>query len=121
MYKSLNPQVLGIAGRQSEIIELALTYGFRGIECDIQEFARRVQVQGLDKAKRFPESAHLRMSGFELPMRWRGDESIFQAELEKLDAIAGNAAAAGAIACHTIVMPATDMFPYHENFELHRK
>ncbi len=121
MHKSLNPQVLGITGRQSEIIELALTYGFRGIECDILEFAKRVQVQGLDRAKRFLASAHLRMSGFELPMRWRGDESTFQSELEKLEPLAAYAAAAGAKACHTTIMPATDMFPYHENFELHRK
>jgi sugar phosphate isomerase/epimerase len=121
MYKSLNPHVLGIAGRQSEIIELALTYGFRGIELDINEFARRVEVQGLDRAKRFLESGHLRLSGFELPARWRGDESVFDAELEKLGPLAGYAAAAGAKACHTTIMPATDMFPYHENFELHRK
>lgn len=121
MYKSLNPHILGITGRQSEIIELALTYGFRGIECDIQEFAKRVQVQGLDRAKRFLESAHLRMSGFELPMRWRGDEPTFQSELEKIGSLAQSAAAAGAKACHTAIMPATDMYPYHENFELHRK
>lgn len=121
MYKALNPRGLGISGRQSEIIELALTYGFRGIECDILEFAKRVQVQGLDKAKRFLESAHLRMSGFELPMRWRGDESAFTSDLEKLDQLAEYAAAAGAKACHTTILPATDMFPYHENFELHRK
>jgi sugar phosphate isomerase/epimerase len=121
MYKSLNAQALGITGRQSEIIEMALTYGFRGIECDIMEFAKRVQVQGLEKARRFLESAHLRMSGFDLPMRWRGDESTFETDLEKLQPLAESAAAAGAKACHTTIMPATDMFPYHENFELHRK
>lgn len=121
MYKALNPIFLGLSGRQSEIIELALTYGFRGIECDIHEFAKRVQVQGLERAKRFLESANLRMSGFELPMRWRGDESAFQTDLEKLETLAQYAAAAGAKACHTKILPATDMFPYHENFELHRK
>src|SRR5687767_13415413 len=120
MYKALNPRGLGISGRQSEIIELALTYGFRGVEWDILEFAKRVQVQGLDKAKRFLESAHLRMSGFELPMRWRGEQSTFESELQNLDQLATYAAAAGAKACHTTIMPATDMFPYHENFELHR-
>lgn len=121
MYKALNPHLLGLSGRQSEIIELALTHGFRGVECDIQEFAKRVQVQGLDKAKRLLESAHLRMSGFELPIRWRSEEATFEAELAKLEPLAGYAAAAGAKVCHTTVLPATDMFPYHENFELHRR
>jgi sugar phosphate isomerase/epimerase len=121
MYKALNPRALGISGRQSEIIELALTYGFRGIEFDILEFSKRVQVQGLERAKRFLESGHLRMSAFELPMRWRGEESTFESELEKLDQLAVYASAAGAKACHTTILPATDMFPYHENFELHRK
>lgn len=121
MYKTLNPQVLGISGRQSEIIELALTYGYRGVEIEPHEFAKRVELQGLDRAKRFLESAHLRVSGFELPMKWRGDESVYESELERLEQVVGYASALGVKGCHTLVMPATDMFPYHENFELHRK
>src|SRR5262245_48422945 len=121
MYKTLNPEALGISGRQSEIIELALTYGFRGLEIDIQEFVKRVQIQGMDKAKRFLDSGHLRISGFELPIRWRGDESVFQAELARLDQFANYGASIGAKSCYVTVMPATDMLPYHENFELHRK
>ncbi|MGE0756589.1 MAG: sugar phosphate isomerase/epimerase family protein, partial [Pirellulaceae bacterium] len=121
MYKTLSPHDLGISGRQSEIIELALTYGFRGLEIDMQEFAKRVQIQGMDRAKRFLESAHLRVSGFELPIKWRGDESVYESELERLDQIASCAAALGVKGCWTLVMPATDMFPYHENFELHRR
>lgn len=121
MYKTLSPQELGISGRQSEIIELALTYGFRGLEVDMQEFAKRVQLQGPEKAKRFLESAHLRVSGFELPTKWRGDETVYESELEKLEQIASCAASVGVKGCFTLIMPATDMFPYHENFELHRR
>lgn len=121
MYKTLSPQELGISGRQSEIIELALTYGFRGLEIDMQEFAKRVQLQGMERARRFLDSAHLRVSGFELPIKWRGDESVYESELEKLEQIAGCAELLGVKSCYTMVMPATDMFPYHENFELHRR
>lgn len=121
MYKTLSPQELGISGRQSEIIELALTYSFRGLEIDMQEFAKRVQLQGLERAKRFLDSAHLRVSGFELPIKWRGDESVYEAELEKLEPIAACAESLAVKSCYTMVMPATDMFPYHENFELHRR
>jgi hypothetical protein len=35
MYKNLNTAALGITGRQSELIELALTYGFRGLDLDM--------------------------------------------------------------------------------------
>jgi sugar phosphate isomerase/epimerase len=121
MHKTFNPKDLGISGRQSEIIELALTYGFRGLEIDMQEYAKRVQLQGQERARRFLDSAHLRVSGFELPIKWRGDETVYEAELEKLDQIAACAASLGVKGCHTVIAPATDMFPYHENFELHRR
>ena len=32
MFKNLSPSALGISGHQSEIIELALTYGFAGMD-----------------------------------------------------------------------------------------
>lgn len=121
MYKTFSPSTLGISGRQSEIIELALTYNFRGLELDITEFAKRVQLQGLDRARRFLESAHLKVSGFELPIKWRGDESVYESELEKLEQTSTLAESLGIKTCFTPVMPATDMFPYHENFELHRR
>ena len=36
MYRSLNIDTLGVSGRQSELIELALTYRFRGIDVDVE-------------------------------------------------------------------------------------
>jgi sugar phosphate isomerase/epimerase len=91
------------------------------MEIDIPEFAKRVQLQGPERAKRFIDSAHLRISGFELPTKWRSDETVYESELEKLQQVAGYATTLGIKACRTLVMPATDMFPYHENFELHRR
>lgn len=41
MYHNLNPAALGITGRQSELIELALTYGFGGLELDIAGIVKR--------------------------------------------------------------------------------
>ena len=35
MYKILNSQGLGVAGKQNELIELALTHDFHGVEVDI--------------------------------------------------------------------------------------
>jgi sugar phosphate isomerase/epimerase len=121
MFKSLNPKALGITGRQSEIIELALTYGFRGLELDVNDFAKRVEHRGLDHAARFLRSAQMKIGSFELPVRWRGDESVYGADLEKLDQIISHAEAIGAKNCHTHVLPGSNTLPYHENFEMHRK
>lgn len=41
MYKNLNAEVLGVSGRQSELIELAMTYGFIGLDVDITEVVKR--------------------------------------------------------------------------------
>ena len=35
MFKNFCPSALGINGRQSELIELALTYAFRGMDVDM--------------------------------------------------------------------------------------
>lgn len=121
MFRNLSPKALGITGRQSEIIELALTYGFRGLELDIYDFAKRVGHRGLDHASRFIRSSQLKIGSFELPMRWRADEATFAADLEKLPEILGYAVAIGAKCCHTHVLPGSNELPYHENFELHRK
>ena len=57
MYKNLCSEALGVSGRQSELIELALTYGFKGIDLDLVSFAKQVELRGLEHAGRFLESA----------------------------------------------------------------
>jgi hypothetical protein len=39
MFKNLSPEALGVSGRQSEMIELALSFGFKGLDLDIIELA----------------------------------------------------------------------------------
>lgn len=121
MFKNLCPSTLGISGRQSEIIELTLTYGFRGLDLEIDDFAKRAKSQGLDQAIRFLSSAKLRIGSLGLPVRWRSDDATFQADLAELDQVASYAAKARVYACKTVVFPESDHAPYHENFELHRK
>ena len=125
MFKNFDPRALGVAGRQSEIIELAMTFGFRGLEIDAGEFARRVEVRGLDYTRRFLDSARgqdpdhvkLQVGCFKLPLRWQGDEAAFQEDIAKLPQIAEWVATTGATNCTTEVPPANDSLPYHEYFE----
>ncbi|MCA9120271.1 MAG: sugar phosphate isomerase/epimerase [Planctomycetaceae bacterium] len=121
MFKNLCPSTLGISGRQSEIIELTLTYGFRGLDLEVDDFAQRAKAQGLDNAIRFLTSAKIRIGSVDLPVRWRSDDVTYQADLAELDQVASYAAKAKVYACKTVVFPESDRLPYHENFELHRK
>lgn len=52
MFKNLNIDVLGVSGRPSEIIELALSNGFKGLDLNLVDFAAQVQAYGLPHARR---------------------------------------------------------------------
>jgi sugar phosphate isomerase/epimerase len=121
MFKNLNPSALGVSGHQSEIIELALTFNFPGMDLNITEFAARVRLKGMDYAKRLIQSAKIRVGTFALPLDWETDDETFQKELKKLPEYANCAAELGCTRCTAMVAPAGDARPYHENFEFHRR
>ena len=121
MFKNLNVAVLGLAGHQSEVIELALTFGFQGLDINISEFATRVKLHGAAYARRLTDSAKLKLGSFELPLDWEADDAAFQQQLQTL---AEYAAVAGQVGCHrgvTVLPPGSNQRPYHENFEFFRR
>ena len=120
MYKNLNTEGLGISGRQSELIELTLSYGFKGLDLDIEAFQKQAETRGLDYARRLLDSAKLKIGGFDLPVAWQGDDGTFKSDLERLPQWAQLASEIGATGCRTTILPACDDKPYHENFEFHR-
>ena len=123
MFRNLSADGLGISGQQSELIELALSFGFQGIELDMSEFIEEVETYGLPHARRMLDSARIRVGQFLLPIRWdewEEDEAKFKDELEKMGKIGELAASLGCAHCLTTVRPASDERPYHENFEFHR-
>lgn len=121
MFKNLSPSAVGISARQSELIELALTAGFRGLDLDIDDFLRRAKTQGLAQTIQFIASARISIGGFELPIEWRHDEETYKTQLAEFEQQLGFAKDANVCACLTHVLPETDSLPYHENFEVHRK
>jgi len=121
MFKNLNPWALGIAGHQSEIIELALTHGFTSMDLDVASFASRVRLRGMAFARRLIDSARIRIGSFALPFSIEADEEEFQRAVAKLPEYAQVAADVGCTRCVTLLAPASDKRPYHENFEFHRK
>jgi len=120
MFKNLSPSALGVTGHQSEIIELALTYGFRGMDLDVDDFATRARHRGMPYARRLIDSAKIQLGSFPLPIDWDVDDEEFHEQLEKLPESAQAAAEVGCTRCTATVVPAGDSRPYHENFEFHR-
>jgi sugar phosphate isomerase/epimerase len=121
MFKNFNPGFLGVSGHQSELIELALTYGFSAMDWNMAEFAVRIRLKGLPYARRLIDSARLRIGTFALPINWDDEDDLFQKELNKLPEYADAAAAVGCARCTAVLAPAGDKRPYHENFEFHRR
>ncbi len=119
MYKNLNPSAIGIFGRQSELVEIALTHRFKGLEIDITEVTRRAQATSVAQACRYLCSAPLIIAGFELPIRWAGDEKEFQADLAQVPLLLEVANALNADRCTTTIRPTCDQRPFHENFKFH--
>ncbi len=120
MFKNLNASALGVSGHQSEIIELALTHGFQGLDLDIQESVTRAKLHGMKYARRLIDSAGIHVGNFRLPLEWDIDDDLFKQELEKLTELGEVAAELGCTRCLATIAPAGDNRPYHENFEFHK-
>jgi sugar phosphate isomerase/epimerase len=120
MFKNLSAQALGISARDGEIIELALSYGFKGLDLDLVDFAEQVAAQGLARASRLITSARLKIGSFPLPVRWE-DDADYQADLARLPQLAEIAEQIGCTRAVATIAPGHDRRPYHENFELHRR
>ncbi|HUY32761.1 MAG TPA: TIM barrel protein [Pirellulales bacterium] len=121
MFKNLNPEALGISAGPSELIELALSSGFRSVDLNLAEFALQVKEYGLPKARRLLDSAKLKIGSFTLPLDCGADDTAFTRQLDQLPSLVAPAVEVGAMRAVTVIEPACDERPYHQNFELHRQ
>jgi sugar phosphate isomerase/epimerase len=121
MFKNLSVEALGISGTQSEVIELALSYGFKGLDLDIVDFASQVKAGGMAKARRLYDSARLKFASFRLPVEWHEDPDRLKNDLAALPQYLEIAKELGCTRAITSIEPAGDMRPFHENFEFHRR
>ncbi len=121
MYKNLNCELLGISGRQSEIIELALTYGFRGIDLDIDDLVKRCSRSSFESASRFLSSSKLNVATFQAPIDLDCDDETFTAKCAQLNVVAEIAGRVNASVAVVSVPAATDRLPYPEYFEVIRQ
>lgn len=117
MLKNFSPAALGINGRQSELIELALTYGFTGMDIDMHEMLRRSQRTNTEDAAKYLKAAKIRIGGFNLGIDLDSDEETFTSQLGGLHPLADLAKELEATRCYVRVPAATDRLPYHEYFQ----
>ncbi len=121
MFKNLSTEGLGVAGRQSELIELALSFGFQGIDLDLADFQNQVKTHGIAHARRLLDSARLKFGPFPLPLVWDDSDEVYQQGARELPDLLKLAADMGMKRAVTTLSPANDLRPYHENFEFHRR
>lgn len=120
MYKQLCTDGLGVSVRQNELIELALTYGFRSIEIDMEDMVGRAESMGLQFATQFVNSASVEIGTFRLPMDLGATEDAFAKQQDRLDLICELAQKIDAHRCFANIAPTHPALPYVENFEQHR-
>lgn len=121
MFKNLVGEGLGVSGRQNEMIELALTFGYRGLDVDMSDMVGRAVEVGQQFACQYLLAAEksLQIGAFELPIDFRVDDVKFKASLPRLDVMIQICTELKAQRAY-INIPASSSVPFQENFERYR-
>ena len=124
MYRSLNVETLGITGRQSELIELALSFRFKGLDICMETFARQVESRGQEYATRCLDSAKncpvgLTIGVWPLPVSWDSDEERLKEQITRLPALANVAKTIDANRCITVLPPGSNTMQMKESFDFY--
>ncbi len=120
MHKNLNCELLNVTGRQSELIELALTYGFQAIDLDLVDMVKRCARTSFESSSRFLTSSKLKVAGFETPIDLDANDEEYAKALAALNGAAEIAGRVGAQSAVLTIPAATDRLPYPEYFEVIR-
>ena len=117
MFKNFTPQGLGVSGRQSELIELALTYGFRGMDIDMEETQRRAARSSPEEAGKYIRAADIRCIGFESGLSLDAPADQWQNDVNKLQIVAQAGKTLDLEAAYIMIPAGSNRLAYHEFFE----
>ena len=120
MFRNLSTVGLPLSGRPSELIELALSFGFDSMDIDILDFQQQADIYGVEHARRLMVSARLKSGVFHLPVHLAADEATFAEDLEALPARLAMAEATEAPRAVVTVAPGSDEHTFKDLFELYR-
>lgn len=121
MFRNLSTVGLPLSGRPSELIELALSFGFDAMDIDLLDFQQQAEAFGVPHARRLMVSARLKSGTFHLPLDLTAEEADYQEQMAALPKRLELAAAAEAARAVTTVAPASDEHSFKDFFELYRK
>lgn len=121
MFRNLSTVGLPLSGRPSELIELALSFGFDAMDIDLVDFQQQAEAFGVEHARRLMVSARLKCGVFHLPISLIGDDATFEAELAALPPRLEFAKATEATRAVVTVAPASDEHSFKDFFELYRR
>ncbi len=120
VFRNLSTIGLPLSGRPSELIELALSFGFDGMDIDILDFCQQAEIYGVDHARRLMVSARLQASSIHLPIMLAGDDATFASEFEQLPKLFEMAQATECSRATVTVVPGSNEHAFKDLFELHR-
>ena len=120
MFRNLSTVGLPLSGRPSELIELALSFGFDAMDIDILDFQQQADAFGVPHARRLMVSARLKAGVFHLPVDLAADEADYERDLKALPRLLELAEATEATRAVAMVAPASDEHSFKDFFELYR-
>ncbi len=118
-YKILNSGGLGVGGRQNELIELALTHKYDGVEIDMNDLVGRHDTLGKEFACQFLQSARIDLGTFDLPIDFGAADAEYAKQCERLDTIIDLAQTLGTHQAVIRIAPKSNDLSFQENFEKH--
>jgi sugar phosphate isomerase/epimerase len=117
MYQALSPDCIGHAVPFSRAAAVIAKYGFEGVWFELTHEDTADAEPVLELLARY----RLRAAGFGLPVDFRRDGAVFEADLKNLEKYARYAGKIGIDRCITWMLPGSDTLTYAENFKLHRE
>lgn len=111
MFKNLSPGAVGLGGSAAEIMPLARSVGFEGMDPSLGDPA--------DEIKALFAGHDMQMGCMGYPVNFRADQAQFEEGMAGLEATAKKAAEVGCTRCATWLMPQSDELTFEENFKLH--
>jgi sugar phosphate isomerase/epimerase len=109
---------IGVKANFPESVDLAVKYGFEGVDPDAGYFSR-LSDDELQKLLNELKSKNLQLGAAGLPVDFRKDEATFSEGLKKLSTVAGILEKAGVTRVSTWIMPCSDELTYLQNFRRH--
>ena len=119
MFPNFSPGPLGIDVPFNEAVQLAVRFGYGGLDVSIPELRQIADSQGIGSITDTMAAAGLQFGIWSMPVSYRAEEENWRQNLAELPAQAAFAKSLGADRTTTHIAPADDELPWEQNYEFH--